>query len=117
MEIKTFRAKTMPQALDLVRRELGPEAVVLHTRERHGSLLGRVFVGRSYEIAATPGRDNPPLAKEGTVDTYGRQPVAIAQTQERLVPVQSHWRGGLGMGDELGAGVSLELNRTANPQS
>ena len=66
MEIKTFRAKTMPQALDLVRQELGPEALVLHTRERHGSLLGRVFIGRSYEIAATPGRDeNPPPSKGG----------------------------------------------------
>jgi flagellar biosynthesis protein FlhF len=53
MEIKTFRAKTMPQALDLVRQELGPEAMVLHTRERHASLLGRLFIGRSYEIAAT----------------------------------------------------------------
>lgn len=52
MEIKTFRAKTMPQALDLVRQELGPEAMVLHTRERHASLLGRLFIGRSYEIAA-----------------------------------------------------------------
>jgi flagellar biosynthesis protein FlhF len=52
MEIKTFRAKTMPQALDLVRQELGPEAMVLHTRERHASLLGRIFIGRSYEIAA-----------------------------------------------------------------
>ncbi|MCC6494351.1 MAG: flagellar biosynthesis protein FlhF [Pirellulales bacterium] len=54
MDIKTFRAKTMPQALDLVRRELGPEAMVLHTRELHGGLLGRMFRGRSYEIAATP---------------------------------------------------------------
>ena len=53
MDIKTFRAKTMPQALDLVRQELGPEAMVLHTRERHASLLGRLFIGRSYEIAAT----------------------------------------------------------------
>ncbi|MBL9162609.1 MAG: flagellar biosynthesis protein FlhF [Planctomycetaceae bacterium] len=52
MEIKTFRAKTMPKALDLVRQELGPEAIVLHTRERHASLLGRLFIGRSYEIAA-----------------------------------------------------------------
>lgn len=52
MEIKTFRAKTMPKALDLVRQELGPEAMVLHTRERHASLLGRLFIGRSYEIAA-----------------------------------------------------------------
>ncbi len=55
MEIKTFRAKTMPQALALVRSELGPEAMVLHTRELHAGLLGRMFLGRQYEIAATPG--------------------------------------------------------------
>ena len=57
MEIKTFRAKTMPQALALVRRELGPEAMVLHTRELNGGLLGRMLLGRQYEIAATPGID------------------------------------------------------------
>ena len=55
MEIKTYRAKTMPQALALVRRELGPEAMVLHTRELNAGLLGRMFLGRQYEIAATPG--------------------------------------------------------------
>ena len=54
MEIKTFRAKTMPQALDLVRRELGPEAMVLHTRELNSGLLSRMLRGRAYEIAATP---------------------------------------------------------------
>ncbi len=78
MEIKTFRAKTMPQALDLVRRELGPEAMVLHTRELHGSLLGRVFLGRQYEIAATP----------------TARPTALSTPQ-----APSPWRGGLGRGD------------------
>lgn len=43
----------MQQALDLVRTELGPEATVLHTRELNGSLLGRFFKGREYEIAAS----------------------------------------------------------------
>ncbi|MCH8923605.1 MAG: flagellar biosynthesis protein FlhF [Planctomycetes bacterium] len=33
MQVKTYRAKTMQQALNLVRRELGPDAAVLHTRE------------------------------------------------------------------------------------
>ena len=33
MEVKTFRAATMCEALKLVRRELGPDAAVLHTRE------------------------------------------------------------------------------------
>lgn len=32
-DVKTFRAESMQAALDLVRRELGPEAVILHTRE------------------------------------------------------------------------------------
>ena len=32
-EVRTFKAATMQEALDIVRRELGPEAVILHTRE------------------------------------------------------------------------------------
>ena len=54
MEIKTFRAKTMQQALDLVRCELGSEATVLHTRELNSGLIGRLLRGRQYEIAASP---------------------------------------------------------------
>jgi flagellar biosynthesis protein FlhF len=53
MEIKTFRAKSMRDALDLVRRELGPSAAVLHTREVNSGLLGRVLFGRQYEVAAS----------------------------------------------------------------
>ncbi|MCA9238369.1 MAG: flagellar biosynthesis protein FlhF [Planctomycetales bacterium] len=53
MQIKTFRAKSMPQALELVRTELGPAATVLHAREVNASLLGRMWRGREYEIAAT----------------------------------------------------------------
>lgn len=53
MEIKTFKAKTMQQALDLVRSELGPEAKVLHTRELNAGLVKRMLLGRQYEIAAT----------------------------------------------------------------
>ncbi|QDT00066.1 flagellar biosynthesis protein FlhF [Adhaeretor mobilis] len=54
MEIKTYRAKTMQQALQLVRSELGPEANVLHTRELNSGLMKRMLLGRQYEIAATP---------------------------------------------------------------
>jgi flagellar biosynthesis protein FlhF len=59
MEIKTFRAKTMPEALDLVRRELGPEAMVLHTRELNGNLVRRMLLGRSYEVAAAESAPAP----------------------------------------------------------
>jgi len=53
MEIKTYRAKTMQQALDLVRHDLGNEATVLHTREVNGTLVRRLLWGRHYEIAAS----------------------------------------------------------------
>jgi flagellar biosynthesis protein FlhF len=53
MDIKTFRAKTMRDALDLVRRELGPSAAVLHTREVNSGLVRRMVFGRQYEVAAS----------------------------------------------------------------
>jgi flagellar biosynthesis protein FlhF len=53
MEIKTYRAKTMQQALDLVRHDLGTNATVLYTREVNGGLVRRLVWGRHYEIAAS----------------------------------------------------------------
>jgi flagellar biosynthesis protein FlhF len=53
MDIKTYRAKSMRDALELVRRELGPTASVLHTRELNAGLLGRIIFGRQYEVAAS----------------------------------------------------------------
>ncbi len=53
MDIKTFRAKTMRDALELVRRELGPSAAVLRTREVNGGPIGRLVFGRKYEVAAS----------------------------------------------------------------
>lgn len=43
----------MQQALDRVRQELGPDAMVLHTRELNNGLLQRMLRGREYEIAAS----------------------------------------------------------------
>lgn len=59
MEIKTFRAKSMQQALRRVRSELGDDANVLHTREIHGSLLGRLVFGRQIEVVASPAPPAP----------------------------------------------------------
>jgi flagellar biosynthesis protein FlhF len=53
MDIKTFRAKSMQEALGLVRRELGPDASVLHTRELNSGLVKRMLFGRKYEVAAS----------------------------------------------------------------
>lgn len=53
MNIKTYRARSMRDALELVRRELGPAAAVLHTRELNSGLLKRMLFGRQYEVAAS----------------------------------------------------------------
>jgi flagellar biosynthesis protein FlhF len=54
MDIKTYRAATMHEALDLVRRELGPDAAVLHTREvRSGRILGWLAGRRQIEVTAS----------------------------------------------------------------
>ena len=53
MDIKTFRAKTMRQALDLVHQELGPDASVLHTRQCNRGWVGSWLFGQEYEIAAS----------------------------------------------------------------
>lgn len=52
MEVKTFRAKSMREALQRVRTELGPDAAVLTTREIRPSAISRVF-GKTRQIEVT----------------------------------------------------------------
>ncbi|HPP53469.1 MAG TPA: hypothetical protein PK777_10995, partial [Thermoguttaceae bacterium] len=54
MEIRTYRARTMQEALAMVRRELGPDAAVLHTRQvRAGRLWGWLTGARWIEVTAS----------------------------------------------------------------
>jgi flagellar biosynthesis protein FlhF len=77
MELRTFRASTMHEALELVRRELGPEAAVLHTREvRSGRLFG-ILPGRAHiEVTASLGVYVPSrLPQEPEGITEGDSPI------------------------------------------
>lgn len=47
----------MQQALDLVRKEFGADASVLHTRELNATGLSRLVRGRQIEVVATAGSD------------------------------------------------------------
>ena len=53
MEVKSYRARSMQDALQMVRDELGPDASVLHTREVRRSILGRILGGRLVEVTAS----------------------------------------------------------------
>ena len=68
MDIKTYRAKTMRDALELVRRELGPSAAVLHTREVNSGPLRRLVFGRKYEVAASATMNVPSRLPESFTD-------------------------------------------------
>jgi flagellar biosynthesis protein FlhF len=52
MDVKTYRARSMQEALALVARDLGPDAAVLHTREVSGPLRW-LLGGRKIEVTAS----------------------------------------------------------------
>lgn len=52
MNLYTYRARSLAEALRLVRQELGPDASVLHTREVGGA-LSRWLSGRTIEVTAS----------------------------------------------------------------
>jgi flagellar biosynthesis protein FlhF len=70
MELRTYRAATMHEALALVRRELGPDAALLHTRElRNRRWLGLLPGPRQIEVTASCGVNVPSrLASRQHVD-------------------------------------------------
>lgn len=65
MNAKTYQADSMADALAIVKRDLGRDAVILHTRSfRKGGLLG--FGGRSmWEVTAAPNVNVPRRAPQG----------------------------------------------------
>jgi flagellar biosynthesis protein FlhF len=53
MDIRTYRGRSLQEALQCVRRDLGPDAAVLHTREVRRGLFKRLFGRREIEVAAS----------------------------------------------------------------
>lgn len=53
MKVKTYRAKSMQAALDLVRQELGPDATVLHTRQIPTGMLPWLTGSKAVEVVAS----------------------------------------------------------------
>lgn len=80
-EVRTFRARTMQEAMDVVRREFGSEAVILHTRETPASRLWP-WSRRESSVEVTAGRDvlvtSRPVNRAATVATTTAPPVTVA---------------------------------------
>ena len=78
MQTKTFRARSMQEALELVRNEMGPDAAVLHTREVRGGLF-RWLSGRRIEVTASAAVNVPSRLPETWADESAPAP-ALAST-------------------------------------
>ena len=78
-DIKTFRAATMQEALELVRVDMGSEAVILHTRQiARRRILPWKKPKEEVEITAGLGVNvRPPKARQrladGSVKKAGRE--------------------------------------------
>jgi flagellar biosynthesis protein FlhF len=91
MDVKTFRAKTMPEALALVRRELGPDAAVLHTREVRG--LKRWLSGGRIEVMASTGVNVPSRLAAANSAPTKTAPAMTATASVAAVPATAAHNG------------------------
>src|SRR5262245_31428852 len=82
MQLHTYKARSLSEALRLVRDELGPDASVLHTREV-GSTLARFFGGRTIEVTASAELAAPSRLQAAEKVLTGRVPPAELQDFRR----------------------------------
>lgn len=79
MEVRTFRADSLQEALQQVREALGPEASVLHTRELKKSRFG-IFSHRMIEVEASVDvpvvRKFPNAVPQGKTSVQPPEPVS-----------------------------------------
>ncbi len=63
MQTQTFQAREMSEALALVRRELGPDAIIVETKRVSGRALG-LLGGTFVEVTAAPGEsESAPVSR------------------------------------------------------
>ncbi|MCA9188734.1 MAG: flagellar biosynthesis protein FlhF [Pirellulaceae bacterium] len=101
MNIKSYRARTLHEALQMVRTDLGPDAAILQTREVSGNLLTRWIGATQVEVTASaevhvpsrfscsvnddpsmPSRDNVLVADGDGIDNSTGTELPIAANHE-----------------------------------
>jgi flagellar biosynthesis protein FlhF len=87
MQIRTFRAKSLQQALQMVRYELGPDAKVLQTRELPTGWWERLSRGRQFEVRAR--RPVDPRAVPLPLAGRGRRPIPSPHSLATEAPTGS----------------------------
>lgn len=96
--VKTYKARSMPEALAQVKRELGPDAVILGTRSISGDGLGTLMGRSAVEVTAAPAS-------------------AVPQTHTPAWPRRKavHTNGALNPAPQLTGGSGPALARSLEP--
>ena len=115
MHIRTFRAASLQAALAEIRRQMGPDASVLHTRQIRDGWMG--WLGRTHVEVTAGLRDTSeapslvpmPSTLHSETDTRSLHPRSGASVpsplrEDALPPLLQNYRDQL-----LGAGVSLQM--------
>ncbi len=83
MDIRTFRARSINDALQQVRQQLGDDAKVLHTRVKNGGFLASMIWGQQIEVAATVGaKPVEPVAIETDFDFRAQYRTQLAESAD-----------------------------------
>ncbi len=81
MNLKTYRAYTMAEALDAVKRDLGDDAVILHTRNyKRGGVLG---IGRKLVVEVTAATARDVAARQQSTGGSGQRAVSAGAASAR----------------------------------
>ncbi|QDV67270.1 Flagellar biosynthesis protein FlhF [Rosistilla carotiformis] len=91
MHIRTFQAPTLQEALAEIRRQMGSDATVLHTRDVHRGMFG--LLGKSHvEVTAglKPKPVHPPRASQPPVPSASEAPQTGKPVAERSSPEVRH---------------------------
>jgi len=81
VQLRRFKGRELPEVVAQVRAELGPQAVILHTKERPRGLL-RFVHGREVEVVAAVDAGAEPRAGEASVAA----PRAVAPPPRAAAP-------------------------------
>lgn len=84
MKVKKYVAKTMQEAMKEIKKELGPDAVILNSKEiKSGGILG-LFQQKSMEVIAAIDKE-PTLPKKGSKQVITRQDNMTKQAEQSQV--------------------------------
>jgi flagellar biosynthesis protein FlhF len=112
MQVRTYRATTMQEALARIRSELGPDAAILHTREvRTNRWFGLIAGSSEIEVTASANVNVPSRLGQLKSDPAGLDLESVPFTQARGLSAAAT----MPAGESRAKDVSLRVERGAGP--